>query len=157
MLRALETARDQARAADAAKTAFLAAMTHEFRTPLNAIIGFAELIAKQAFGSIANERYLAASHSILAAGERLTKTTTDVLTIAQLESGSYQLHPDAFDLCQLARSVLAVFRQDAVAVGREVRLEAGAESMEVFADERTVKQMLIKLLVIAHRGTPQAW
>src|SRR6266851_4013909 len=70
MLIALEIARDQAQAADAAKTAFLAAMSHEFRTPLNAIIGFAEIIAKEAFGQIANERYLDASRSILNAGER---------------------------------------------------------------------------------------
>jgi DNA-binding response OmpR family regulator len=62
---ALEVARDEAQAADTAKTAFLAAMSHEFRTPLNAIIGFAELIANQAFGQIANERYLAFSQNII--------------------------------------------------------------------------------------------
>lgn len=78
--------------------------------------------------------------------------------MAQLESGSYQLRRDAFDLCQLARSVLAVFRQDAVAIGREVRIEAAVENMEVFADEHAVKQMLVKLLSNAAKfssaGTP---
>jgi signal transduction histidine kinase len=101
MLTSLETARDKAQAADRAKTAFLAAMSHEFRTPLNAIIGFAEIISKQVFGQIANERYLEASRNILEAGERLSNTTTDVLTIAQLESGSYPLNRDVFDLCAL--------------------------------------------------------
>src|SRR5205807_8247594 len=88
----------------------------------------------------------------------LSNTTTDVLTIAQLESGSYQLSPDALDLCELARSVLAGFRQEAASVGRNVSLEAMAESLEVFADARAVKQMLIKLLSNAAKfsdaGTP---
>jgi signal transduction histidine kinase len=146
MLTSLETARDKAQAADRAKTAFLAAMSHEFRTPLNAIIGFAEIISKQVFGQIANERYLEASRNILEAGERLSNTTTDVLTIAQLESGSYPLNRDAFDLCALVRSVLSSFSQDAAAIGREVRFDAMAESIEMFGDERAVQKMLFKLL-----------
>jgi signal transduction histidine kinase len=146
MLTSLELARDKAQAADKAKTAFLAAMSHEFRTPLNAIIGFAEIITKQVFGNIGSERYLAASQSILDAGARLSNTTNDVLSIAQLESGSYQLYRDAFDLCTLVRSILGGFRADAAAIGREVRFETAAESMEMFADERAVKKMLSKLL-----------
>ena len=146
MLTSLEAARDKAQAADRAKTAFLAAMSHEFRTPLNAIIGFAEIISKQIFGQIANEQYLEASRNILDAGERLSNTTTDVLTIAQLESGSYPLSRDVFDLCALVKSVLSSFRQDAVGIGREVRFDATAESMEMFADERAVQKMLSKLL-----------
>ena len=158
VLIALETARDKAQAADLAKTAFLAAMSHELRTPLNAIIGFAEIISKQVFGQIANARYLEASLNILDAGERLSNTTADVLTIAKLESGTYPLSREASDLCELARSALAVFRRSAAADGREVRLEAAAESMEVFTDERAVQQMLSKLLSNAAKfsdaGTP---
>jgi signal transduction histidine kinase len=146
MLRSLSVARDKAQAADKAKTAFLAAMSHEFRTPLNAIVGFAEVIAKQMFGKVGSERYLAASQSILDAGARLSNTTNDVLAIAQLESGSYQLRRDVFDLCAVVRSVLGVFRERAAAIGREVRFDAAAESMEMFADERAVKKMLCKLL-----------
>jgi two-component system cell cycle sensor histidine kinase PleC len=144
--RTLEIARDEAEAANAAKTAFLAAMSHEFRTPLNAIIGFAEIIAKQLFGEISQQRYIEASQSIFDAGERLSNTMTDVLTMAQLESGTYQLTRDALDLCELIRPVLKAFRQDAAAVGRNVYLETATESMEVFADARAVKQMLLKLL-----------
>jgi len=146
MLTSLEAARDNAQAADRAKTAFLAAMSHEFRTPLNAIVGFAEIIAKQVFGQIANERYLEVSRNILDAGERLSNTTTDVLTIAQLEAGSYPLSRDVFDLCALVRSVLSSFHQDAAAIGREVHFDAMAESMEMFGDERAVQKMLSKLL-----------
>jgi signal transduction histidine kinase len=146
MLISLEAARDNAQAADRAKTAFLAAMSHEFRTPLNAIIGFAEIISNQVFGQVANERYLEASRNILDGGERLSNTITDVLTIAQLEAGSYPLNRDVFDLCALVRSVLSSFRQDAAAVGREVHFDAAAESMEIFGDERAVQKMLSKLL-----------
>jgi signal transduction histidine kinase len=146
MLKSLAVARDKAQAADKAKTAFLAAMSHEFRTPLNAIVGFAEIIANQMFGKVGSERYLAASQSILDAGARLSSTTNDVLSIAQLESGSYQLRRDVFDLCAVVRSVLGVFREGAAAIGREVRFDAAAESMEMFADERAVKKMLCKLL-----------
>jgi two-component system cell cycle sensor histidine kinase PleC len=121
-------------------------MSHEFRTPLNAIIGFAEIISNQVFGQIANERYLEASRNILEAGERLSNTATDVLTISQLESGSYPLNRNVFDLCALVRSVLSSFYQDAAAIGREVRFDAMAESIEMFGDERAVQKMLFKLL-----------
>jgi signal transduction histidine kinase len=146
MLTTLQAARDKARAADMAKTAFLAAMSHEFRTPLNAIIGFAEIIANQVFGKIANQRYLEASRTILESGQRLSSTTTDVLAIAQLESGSYQLYRDVFDLCALVRSVLSSFRQDAMGIGREIRFETAVESIEMLADERAVRRMLFTLL-----------
>jgi signal transduction histidine kinase len=158
VLSAFEMARDQAQAANTAKTAFLAAMTHEFRTPLNAIVGFAELIAKQTFGATIDGRYLEAARSILQAGERLSNTTTDVFTITRLESGSYELKPESFDLCALVRSALITFRQEAMAIGRDIRLAGPAASMVLFADERAVKQMLLKLLSNAvkfsNAGTP---
>jgi signal transduction histidine kinase len=66
--------------------------------------------------------------------------------MAQLESGAYQLRPDAFDLRDLAKSAVTAFRQSAAAVGREVVVEAAAENMEVLADKAAVRQMMIKLL-----------
>ena len=78
----LARARDEAQGADAAKTAFLAAMSHELRTPLNAIIGFSDMIAKQAFGPIAQNRYVDYARNTGQAGEQMLDFNVDILNIA---------------------------------------------------------------------------
>src|SRR5215469_13168497 len=88
--RELAAARDQAESANAAKTAFLAAMSHELRTPLNAIVGFSELITQEVYGPI-QKKYVEFSDSILSAGQRMSDVVGDVLTIAQLEAGTFEL------------------------------------------------------------------
>jgi PAS domain S-box-containing protein len=144
--RALQMARDDARMSDAAKTAFLAAMSHELRTPLNAIIGFSELIAMQAFGPIANKKYVEFSQSILDAGRRIFSEVDDVLTIAQLESRTYQLRMEILDLAAVAKLALHKFRQTPAAIGREITFQTSDDEILMPGDEHAVRQMLSKLL-----------
>jgi signal transduction histidine kinase len=141
----LEVARDEALAASAAKTAFLAAMSHELRTPLNAIIGFSELIADQAFGP-SPSKYIEFARNIHNAGERVLGVFDDVLTIAELEAGRFELRRDSVDLHQLAEAVLAEFCRSELGRGRQVSLEAEGEGCSVAADRRAVRQMILKLL-----------
>jgi PAS domain S-box-containing protein len=144
--RALQTARDSARDSDAAKTAFLAAMSHELRTPLNAIIGFSELIANQAFGPIANKKYVEFSQNVVDAGRRIFDQVEDVLTIAQLESKTYRLKFEIIDLVAVTKSVLREFRQGAAAIGREISFQPADDEILVPGDEQAVRLMLSKLL-----------
>lgn len=141
----LREARDEARRSDAAKTAFLATMSHELKTPLNGIIGFAELLT-QAFGRVPDDRHLEFSRCILDAGQRMYASVDNVLMMAKLESGAYQLRTEVHDLSALVRSAVAAFRQGAEAMDREVSIATPADSMPVSVDARAVSRMLRHLL-----------
>jgi signal transduction histidine kinase len=142
----LAAARDEARSADAAKTAFLAAMSHELRTPLNAIIGFSEMIAEQAFGPIGQGRYIDYARNTGKAGQQMLGFVVDVLTIAQLEAGRFELELESVDLVETAETILDEFRQSETGAHREVTLTVSGTPSPVNADPRAVQQMLLKLL-----------
>ena len=142
----LATARDQARSADGAKTAFLAAMSHELRTPLNAIIGFSDLIAQQAFGPISEGRYVDYALSSAKAGQQMLGVVVDLLTIAQLEAGRFELMPESMDLPEVAERTVAAFLQTDAGSKHEITVAVSGAPGPVNADRRAVKQMLQKLL-----------
>jgi signal transduction histidine kinase len=153
----LAAARDAAESANAAKTAFLAAMSHELRTPLNAIVGFSELIAQEGFGPV-QKKYIEFSDSILAAGQRMSNVVGDVLTIAQLEAGTFELEWDDVDLCGMARETMETFRRAHAERLADYHFEASAAHIRVRADIRSLEQMITKLLSNATKfsesGTP---
>ena len=154
---ALAAARDEAESANAAKTAFLAAMSHELRTPLNAIVGFSELIAQEVFGPL-QPKYLEFSNSIFAAGQRMSGVVGDVLAIAQLEAGTFELDWDNVDLCGVARETMEKFRRTHAERNADIAFNASVDRIPVLADARSVEQMIIKLLSNAVKfsesGTP---
>ena len=143
--RELAAARDQAESANAAKTAFLAAMSHELRTPLNAIVGFSELIVQEVFGPV-QKKYLEFSDSIHAAGQRMSSVVGDVLTIAQLEAGTFHLEWDDVDLDAMTREVVDKFKVAHPERSADIAFEGSAEHLAVRADVRSVEQMILKLL-----------
>ena len=143
--RELATARDQAESANAAKTAFLAAMSHELRTPLNAIVGFSELITQEVFGPI-QKKYIEFSDSILSAGQRMSGVVGDVLTIAQLEAGTFELEWDDVELSGMVREAVEKFQRAHPERGADISFASAADDLVVRADLRSVEQMLAKLL-----------
>lgn len=155
--RELAAARDEAESANAAKTAFLAAMSHELRTPLNAIVGFSELITQEVFGPL-QQKYIEFSDSIHAAGQRMSDVVGDVLTIAQLEAGKFELAWDDVDLCATARETIDKFRRDQLERGADFVFDSPVARLTVRADIRSVEQMIMKLLSNAAKfsdaGTP---
>ncbi len=146
----LAAARDDAESANAAKTAFLAAMSHELRTPLNAIVGFSELINQEVFGPLP-PKYLEFSSSILSAGQRMSSVVSDVLTIAQLEAGTFQLDWDDVDLCNLANETMEKFRRANIERSGDFVFDAAVNQLPVRADIRSVEQMIVKLLSNAEK------
>ena len=142
----LKTARDEAQTASAAKTAFLAGMSHELHTPLNAIIGFSELIAEQALGPISPSKYIEFAQNIRAAGQQVRAVFVDVLTMAQLEAERLELQFESTDLCAVAAAALKEFLRTAAAANRQIVLEKSAERLAIHADQLAVRQMLLKLL-----------
>ncbi|HJU19138.1 MAG TPA: hybrid sensor histidine kinase/response regulator, partial [Stellaceae bacterium] len=152
--RELAIARDEALAASAAKTAFLAAMSHELRTPLNAIIGFSELIAGEVFGPVAQPKYAEFAEAIHKAGGRMLEVVVDMLTIARLEAGRFELHFETVDLHATAAAAAEEFRSSEIGSSRQVSVERSGEGLLIRADDRAVREMLAKLLSNAAKFSP---
>ena len=116
---ALSDALVRAEAANRAKTAFLSKMSHEFRTPMNAIIGFAHLLDREATTIQARNRIA----RVRDAAERLLKILNDTLDIARLEAGKVRIEAIDFPLGQLLDTAEGAWREDAVAKGLKLTRE----------------------------------
>jgi len=154
LARQAEEERRKAEDASAAKSAFLANMSHELRTPLNAIIGFSEIMMKELFGPLGSDQYKSYSQDIHNSGNLLLELITDVLDMAKIEAGRYQLTPKSLDPQVAIDQALRLMRRKADEKGLQLLSECD-ELPEIEADHRAVKQMLLNLLSNAVKFTDQ--
>lgn len=150
----LERQRRRAEAANESKTQFLAGMSHELRTPLNAIIGFADLIRMQLFGPVDPPRYLEYVEDIYDSGVHLLHMINELLDMAKIEAGRFDLQEDEIDLRYIGAEVLRMLRQsvETARVKLDVRLPAALPLIR--ADEQQVRRVLVNLLSNAIKFTP---
>jgi signal transduction histidine kinase len=151
---ALRVAKDEAEAANQAKSGFLATMSHELRTPLNAIIGFSEMMLREVLGSLGNEQYRAYVGDIHASGTHLLQIINDILDLSKAEAGKIELAEEIFDLREIMRSVgqLTAGRIHTAELTQEVDF---ADNLPpVRGDERKTKQVLLNLITNSVKFTP---
>jgi PAS domain S-box-containing protein len=145
--------RQAAQAASRAKSAFLAHMSHELRSPLNAILGFAEVIRSLHFGQEQIEKYAEYSGYIHQAGTHLLALIDDILDIAKVEAGKMDLQPSSFDLTELLDECARMMRPMVDGRGLALRVNGSAAGLSLTADRRRTKQMIINLLSNAIKFT----
>jgi signal transduction histidine kinase len=136
-----------------ARTTFFAQTSHELRTPLNAILGFADMMRSGVFGPLP-ERYQEYADLIHEGGRDLTLIIDDVLDLARLEAGKYQIYPELLSLSDLAEDAVRFMTDQARRKDVDLVCE-GAEDAEAFADSKAVRQIALNLLSNALKFTPK--
>ncbi|MDA0241831.1 MAG: ATP-binding protein [Chloroflexi bacterium] len=152
--RALQTAKEEAEAANKAKSAFLANISHELRTPLNAIIGYAELLHEEAEADEL-EAYAADLHKIKTSGRLLLALINDVLDISKIEAGKMELHWEEVDVCHMVQAIVMTLTPLMTRNENELTVACTADIGRIWTDELKLKQILTNLLNNAAKFTHQ--
>lgn len=139
-------------AASAAKSDFLSGMSHEFRTPLNAIIGFSDLMLQSSNPGLP-DRYHRYAANILESGQHLLQIVNDVLDIAKADASRLEIRLTPVSLARVVDAALLLVRPQAAAGGITLVDKTDGEAT-LWADELRVRQVLLNLLSNAVKFTP---
>ncbi len=144
---------DVANAANQAKTNFLANMSHDFRTPMNAITNFNLLIAKNSENPQKVRDY---THKIELSCESLLGLLNDVLDMSKIESGKAKLNNEEFALGLLLEEVNSVVAFQAKGKKQEYCVHAGGMQQDLFkGDKQRINEILVNILGNAVKYTPE--
>jgi signal transduction histidine kinase len=156
----LEAKLDEARAAQAAaeadakaKMRFLANMSHELRTPLNAIMGFSDIMRTRLFGELP-PRYGDYPELIHESGRHLLDLINDVLDMSKIEADRYELALEEFDAREAISAALRILQIQAHESRIQLRGVLPASELDVNADRRAIKQIVLNLVANALKFTP---
>ena len=164
--RAAEESRTVAESASRSKSDFLTLLSHELRTPLNAILGFAELMKRQMgvaapkedlppTSNAAREHLADYLQGIREAGTHLQELMDDILDLSRIESGRFELKPEAIALAALVEQGIKMVLPCAAARRVRMRLEVLTPHPLLLADARAMRQLLLNLLTLTTEAMPE--
>ncbi len=151
---ARDAAYNEAEQANKTKSKFLATMSHEFRTPLNAILGFSDVMRTQYFGPLGSESYIEYANDIHISGEHMLDLVNDVLDIAAIEAGKRKFVKEPCAIGDLLKGCLRNVEQAAHKNELELSADIPEDLPVIQADIRSVRQIFLNLLSNAIKFTP---
>lgn len=149
-----QEARELAETASRTKTEFLSHISHELRSPLNAILGFAEIIEAQHLGNVGIAQYRDYAKDIRISGQHLLAVINDILDLSKVEAGRVILSVEEIDLLPCIRAAFLIVKTRAEEKNIALITNVKWNSPHIWADERILKQILINLLTNALKFTP---
>lgn len=149
----LKQAKEAAEAANQAKSTFLSHFSHELRSPLNTLLGYAQLLARNSNLTSMQRAYL---ETLNRSGNHLSQIIDDVLSLARIEAGRVSVKPSPVHLPDLLRNLQAIYQLRAASQGLQLTLSM-ADDLPAWieTDEGKLRQILINLLDNAIKFTPQ--
>ncbi len=147
----LRRARDAAESASRAKSTFLFNMSHDIRTPMNAIIGFSDMAQKYADD---REKVVDCLQKINLSGEHLLRLINNVLDMARIESGKLTLDEHAVDIPDALGSVRCIFEADLAKKHQTLDIVCEVDDRIVFCDLLKINQIELNLIGNAIKYTP---
>ncbi len=135
------------------KSLYLASMSHEMKAPLNAINGFAELLADTSYGTLDPEQQRFVSR-IAEAGQHLLGLINDVIDIARIDAGRLEVAPEPVRINRAIEQVALICRGLARDYDVSLRFDPDPADPLVLADDRRLKQVLFNLISNAAKYSP---
>ena len=151
----LLAAKERAEAASISKSQFLATISHELRTPLNAILGFSEVIKEAAHDPEALPRFAEYGRHIHTNGTHLLGLINDLLDLAKIEAGKFELHEGFVDAEEVIFAAMEMLRSRAEAGRLMLTSECEDDLPLLRGDDRAMRHILINLLSNAVKFTPE--
>ena len=133
--------------------AAIADLSHELKTPLNAILGFADVMRTKAFGPLGNERYDEYAELIHTSGEHMHALISSALDYSKIEAGKYQLDYINTPIGDVVRECGAMMARQAEIAGLELKLDVSLALPNSYLDPKALRQMLLNLLSNAIKFT----
>jgi signal transduction histidine kinase len=135
------------------KSSLLASMSHDLRTPLGAIIGFADVMRNETWGPVGDPRYREYVDHIHDSGRLLLDIINDILDLSKIEAGKREIRAEMLDASVVARACVQIVQTKAAEKRIAIRVDADPE-VRVYADDLALRQILLNLLSNAIKFTP---
>ncbi|MEM7619830.1 MAG: HAMP domain-containing sensor histidine kinase [Pseudomonadota bacterium] len=150
-----EKPREQSRLSSETTTGFLAKVSHELRTPLNSILGFAELMKTEHFGSFKNQKYKDCSNTIYESALHALSVVNDLLDVTKIEAGHFSSSLVKVNLNLTIENCLQALQPQISKKRLIVRQSLSPNLRDVLFDERNLKQVLFNVVTNAIKFTRQ--
>jgi signal transduction histidine kinase len=145
-------ARLAAEQANQSKAHFLATISHELRTPVNAVIGYSALLSDELCGPVSAVQRDHLNRMNLS-GKHLLGLIEDLLGYARIEAGEEVVRPEMVRLADVMLESLDLVRPTAVQKGLAIRIDGASDSIELYTDQRKLRQILVNVLANAVKFT----
>ena len=154
MAKQIQEEKIKAEAASRAKTTFLAHLSHDINTPLNAIIGFADLMIHETYGKVGDQRYIKYLKDIRSSGEKLVSSFAEILELAQFESGEKALKLKTHELAKTLTTASTRHKDKAKRAG--IKIETCLpDNVKFDTDKHCLNQMIGNIIENSIRFTPK--
>ncbi|MGV8996568.1 MAG: sensor histidine kinase [Parvibaculaceae bacterium] len=154
LVKEVVVARDEAQRSNHFKSQFLANLSHELRTPLNSIVGFSQLLTKQAFGPLGDARYRGYVDDILMGGEHMLDLINDILALSKMESGMAAVEDvDETDVGDVILEAIHLLMPMADRHQVSLGVTGATDGISLLMSERMLRQILLNILSNAVKFT----